>query len=353
MTDTRLYSTTIFATALALTLFAGSAANAADFTIRPIDFLSGSMSIVATGTITTAGATSTITDWNLTVTTHELLARYTRSNTTNFSSGVSSNGHALYVATSADGSNDGGSLFFRAKNPLVDFGVAPADFTSPFLPGGQAFYMAGVPFDFLDLNQPNGSLYLAATANSADPKIYDLTPLAFGGAIMSGTITTDGKTGALGAVDITNWNIAVEQTTQDVFNSHNSSLLSDQVALNADGNLTVNNPGGYLTFSKGYPGHHPYALTLADFTDAYAPYGQAGYFQGALGATTIDLNAPLGAWPVTGPAPAVPEPATIALFAAGVAGLFGRRALQRGRGGQAATRMQIDAVAGERVWHNR
>jgi hypothetical protein len=348
MTDTRVDLTTGFATALALSLFAGSAANADVFTIRPIDFLSGSTSIVATGTVTTAGATSTIADWNLTVTTTELLARYSRSNTANFSSGVSSNGHALYVATSPDGSNDGGALFFRAKNPFVDFGVAPADFTSPFLPGGQAFYMAGVPFDFLDLNQPNGSLYLAATAQSANPKIYDLTPLAFGGAIMTGTITTDGKTGALGAADIANWNIAVEQTTQDVFNSHNSLLLSDQVALSPDGlNLTVNNPGGYLTFLKGYPGHHPYALTLADFTDAYAPYGQAGYFEGALGATTIGLNAPPGAWALTGPAPAVPEPATIALVAAGVAGLFGRHALQRGRGGQAATRMQVDAVAGE------
>lgn len=305
-----------------------SFADAAILSIRPIHFVdSPGYSMTATGWLDVDLTTSVISSWDLKVTTIERLAHYSKSNTRLLSaSGVHSDGSQLTVDTSPDGVDDGGSLFFRSPNPFQDVGALVADFTGSNVSGGQAMYMNGGAFDFLDLNQPNGTQY--TVANSPSGSVFDLVPLSFaGGATMTGTITTDGTTGLLAPGNILNWDIYVDQVTEDIFDSSNSRLFSNLAAMNADQTaLTVTNPDGYLTFSKGALGGRLYALQLADFTGQRG--GQAGYFQGRLGITTLDLHAARGPWFVTGSDPvgaAVPEPSTALIFGACMAFIAGSR----------------------------
>lgn len=285
------------------TCFVGtiSLANAASFPIRPITFeQTTEYSIVATGTVTTEDATNTVTGWNATVTTSSRLAHFTPTNTANMSFGeITCDGTHLMVATSPDGFEDGGILYFRSPNPFLDIGVAVADFTGLSASGGQAMYMYGGSFDWAQLDQPNGAQYIAATRSIGN--VYILTKVEFfGGVTLRGEITTDGTIGLLTPNHITGWSIYVDQVTEDLFTSDNSVLIDDLVDLDLGGSvLTVFNPDGYLTFSKGSVGGHPYALTLADFSAQAPPGGRAGYFQGNFGVTTIELHAPPGPWPVT------------------------------------------------------
>ena len=59
----------------------------------------------------------------------------------------------------------------------MDFGVQVADFTGGNVSGGQAMYMAGAAFDFLALNQPDNSDYLAAS--SANGKLFNWSRFLF------------------------------------------------------------------------------------------------------------------------------------------------------------------------------
>lgn len=275
--------------------------SAAPFTIRPLPFVAApDLSITAAGTITTAGNTSNITGWDVTVTTVERVAHYTPANTANLSMGpFSSDGTYLTVSTSPDGFLDGGLLYFRSPNVFMDFGVAVADFSGANIVGGQALYMAGAAFDFLPLNRPDGFEHVAAI--SAGGNVFQLVSLTFpGGATVQGTITTDGATGALAAGNIISWDITVDQVTLDIFNAATSTLMANLVDLTPGGTaLTVLNPDGFLTFSKGSVGGHPYSLTLADFSTQAPVGGQAGYYLGSLAFYTLDLNADAGPWPVT------------------------------------------------------
>lgn len=298
---------------------ASSAAQALPFTIRPVDFGEG---IVATGTISTAGNSSIIDDWSLKVTTTTQLAHFTPANTGLKEVSmvrVSADGQALTVATSPDsaGGVDGGFLGFRARNPFLDLGVFPADFTGANAAGGQASYMAGSAFDYLPLGQADNADYLVATASPGQANVFDLAPLEFGnGVTLRGTLRTDGATGVLGLADIVDWNIMVEQIAQDVFDKTNSALQANGVGLSPDGQtLTVDNPDGLLAFSKGAAGGRLHALQLADFgIDSYF-YNQAGYFLGRQGFYTVDLHAPRGPWAITGDMPisSVPEPSAMRL----------------------------------------
>lgn len=277
-----------------------SSTEGATLTVRPLTFASGpNYSMTATGTITTAGSTNTITGWNVTVSEFSRLGRYTPANTANMSYGdLSCDGSRLLVATSPDGMSDGGMLFFRSPNPLLDLGVAVADFTGINATGGQAMYMYGGAFDFLPLDQPNGAQYVAATRTSGN--VYALTPIAFFGATVTGTITTDGTTGPLAPSHIVSWDIVVDAVNADLFTGSNSTLVANLVDLDPSGTaLTVMNPNGYLSFRKGYPGGHLYAVTLADFSPEAPSGGQAGYYHGAFGFNVIPLNAPPGPWLVT------------------------------------------------------
>lgn len=324
--------------AMLVTLVLASTARGVVSNIRPLDFGNG---VVVAGTITTIDGTATITDWNLTVTTTERLGHYTRSNTgamTVSQVSVSADGQRLTVATSPDGVDDGGTLLFRAPNPFVDVGTAIADFSSTstwYSSGGLAFYMNGGVFDFLDLNQPLNSDYLAATASPLGGNRFDLVPLSFsGGVVLSGTITTDGTTGPLTAGHLQTWDIVVDQMTRDLFNPGNSTLSASLLGLGPDGQtLEVTNPDGSLLFIKGYGGGHLYGLKLADFSDQAPPGGEAGYYQGRLGFQTLDLHADRGPWAVTGSeriSRPVPEPTTAGLAMMAAGGLVLRRLRRRG-----------------------
>ncbi len=304
-------------------------ADALTLDIRPIKLVTGTTyNMTATGSISTAGNTSSITDWNLAVTTVEQLGHYTSANTTKSISGVSATSGGLTVATSPDSATaDGGYLNFVGPNPFIDFGVSVADFSGANAVGGQASFTAGAAFDFLPLSQPDGTDY--TVASSALGNVYNIQPLDFsGGVTLTGTIRTNGATGQLTAADILAWDIYVTQTTRDVFTAANSILVASLVGLTPDGaGLTVQNPGGSLMFLKSTVGGHPWGLQVADFS---VPGGQAGYYQGRLAVTTIGLGGARGAWTVTGTQPvvsAVPLPPSIGLLglALGFIGFAGCR----------------------------
>lgn len=318
--------------ALAFAL-AGPAA-AATLNITPISFVSQpGYSVTAAGTVTTGATPGTISDWSIALTTVQQIARYTPANTIKMGSGITAGSGALSVASSPDGSADGGLLAFRSANPLLDFGTFLADFTGYNAPGGQAMYMAGGNFDFLWLNQPNATNLPVATLTAA-PGVYALNPISFGsGVTLTGTITTDGSAGSLGLANILSWDILATQTTVDRFDSSNSALTAWNLGTAANGtDLAVTNPGGYLGLSKGALGGRPWQLVLADFTDPAAPGGTALYQQGRIQLLGTSLHAPRGQWAVTGGAPVVapvPLPAAAPVLAGALALLAGLKRRRR------------------------
>lgn len=303
------------------TLLVAATAHGATLSIRPIDFGNGQ---TARGTITVADDTGDIVDWHLEVATVERLARYTPGNTPLKmvdQVAVSGDGLRMTVATSPDAMGDGGILAFRARNPSQDVGTWVANFSGPAVDGGQALYMWGGSFEFLDLNQPSGSDYLVARAGAGHR--YDLVPVQFSaGVTMWGSVVTDGRTGVLDASGVVDWDIVVDMVTADVFTPSNSRLSASLASLSADRTtLTVDNPDGSLAFVKGLLGGRLHALQLADFTDQSLRGGQAGYYRGRLGIDIVGLGAPTGPWAVTGPdpVPPVPEPAALGLVATSLA----------------------------------
>ena len=314
------------------TLLLATTTHAATLSIRPIEFGNGQ---TARGTITVADDTRAIIDWHLEVATVERLARYTPGNTSIKMVDqvlISGDGLRMTVATSPDSIDDGGILAFRSRNPFLDVGAWVADFSGSAVGGGQARYMSGANFDVLDLQQPSGSDFLVARAVSGDR--FDLVPVQFSnGVTMWGTIVTDGRTGALDASGVVDWDIVVDAVTADVFTPANSRLSASLTSVSADGStLTVGNPDGSLMFVKGILGGRLYALQLADFTDQSPVGGQAGYYRGRLGVDLVDLGAPAGAWSVTGAdaVRGVPEPAGAVLVGMGaVMARLARRRRQR------------------------
>lgn len=302
------------------------ALSAGTFSIRPIEFGDG---IVATGTLTTAGAGAPITDWNLRVETRELLARYTKGNTASAEvTQVSAGGAGITVGTVVDPANNpGGVLRFRSPNPFNDFGVTLADFN---VVGGEASYMVGGNSDLHPLAHPAPADFVSATRRTPGGTLFDLVPLHFaGGVTLSGTLTTDGTLGPLQAANLLSWDLRLEQVTLDLFEPGNSAVQATGLGLSADAqDLTLTIPDGSLRFSKGALGGHAYALQLADFTDPNVPGGQAGYFQGRQAVHTVDLGAGQGPWMLTGTAPiaAADDDVSLLLLGGGLLGTVGLRA---------------------------
>jgi hypothetical protein len=97
-------------------------------------------------------------------------------------------------------------------------------------------------------------------------------------------------------------------------------LTSLGLALDSNGDLTVDNPDGLLSFSKGLLGGRQHALTLANFIQGDPFEGTADYFLGRQALYQVFLNARRGPWRVTGAGvvSAVPEPSSIRLAIMGV-----------------------------------
>lgn len=204
--------------------------------------------------------------------------RFTNANTRAFVSDVFASNGQLLVATSPDGVDDGGLMLFSGFP--AERAVRVADFTGLHTDGGEAMYLLGGAFDFADLLQPNGSMYVAATATGANT--YALTPVQFpGGAVMTGVVTTSGASGALAGADFTGWDILVREGTVDAFSRANSSAyLFSGVSVSPDGStIRVSNPSGGMEFLKSFVGGHKHSILLADFQNGA---NRAAYFRGSL-----------------------------------------------------------------------
>lgn len=284
-----------------------NSATAMTFNLTPLKL---GNSLTVSGTVTTDGtignlSASNFTAWNITVKSVNKILY----NKTNSPSAISSlvsvtpDGQKITVATSPNGFEDGGILEFFTQRPDI-YSVALANFTNPFLPGGQAFYINGGNFDFIPLNQPDATDYIAAYASSPGSNIFNLLPLHFqdGMTTMSGTITTDGTTGSLANSNLLNWNIVVTQTTTDIFNEQNSFVLASDGVVTNGSTITVTNsdghkPGGSWSFGlPGVPGRiDPTVVQLADFTHPKIIGGRAYYltplgYQGILYHLSSDPN---------------------------------------------------------------
>ena len=285
-----------------------------------------------TGSITTdstvgALTVASITDWNIQVSAVNDFY-FTSANTANVSSGLNVSGNQLLVPTSTDGLADGGSLSFRGGNRLQ---VQVADFTGANTAGRGACHVNGGAFDIQTLGQPNAINAVAATAAAGN--VFKLVPVTFpGGAVMSGTVTTNGQSGSASLVD---WNIRVRDTMSWTFNTANSSVLADGGLVSDGIHLTVapmdanSNPGSFII--GAHLGFDLNGVVLADFTTDAS--GLAGYASPSV--LQLVAGLPLDGNVVV--AQAVPEPSDVVLMGLGLA----RMAMLQGRGRRARIRREF------------
>lgn len=278
-------------------------ASAAVFQLAPVKLPGGT---TLSGTVTTDGTlgpltAAHLTDWDVRLRQTERWV-FDPSHPGVWVSGVSvsADGRKMSVRTSPDGVSDGGLLAFGSFGPGPEYGVQVANFTGYYANGGVAFYLAGPVFEWQDLLAPNGSRRLVAKANPGS-SVFKLVPVGFpSGAVLSGTITTDGRTGALDASAITDWKITAAQTTEVRYTPANSSVLPSTAGLSSDGTtLSVARPGGY--FGVGIAPRPPargQGAVPADFVSATAPSGgQAGYWN-AFTFQYVGLHFKGSAWPI-------------------------------------------------------
>lgn len=114
-------------------------------------------------------------------------------------------------------------------------------------------------------------------AGNADAATISIRPIDFGGGqTLTGTVTTDGTVGALTGANFTDWNLVLTQVTTTTFTKANSrALQSDSVSVSG-GQMSVANPDGALSFTKGRA-IDPTMLTIADFTGASGSPGVATF----------------------------------------------------------------------------
>ena len=257
------------------------------------------------GTVTTDGtigylAPANITDWNLKIVqTTDMVWTQANSNDLNIS-GVSTDGKKLYVATSPDGFNDGGTLYFgrpggRGQIPTNAY---IADFTS--LGYNLGYGMGGIAgwqneiagLNFVGLNQQYNTKYSAGLSMAGRPNVFVVTvPIINGNPLMTmfGSITTDGRIGTLSPQNIKAWNITAR--TQNIYYmaKTNSSLMAATRVSSSGTQLKVDHIGGQ--FIIGVPGRRPTFVTVADFTNPSYPNGFANYYVGSFG--EMGIKAPL------------------------------------------------------------
>ena len=274
-----------------------SIAASAQTTVYKLNWLQLSNGWAVTGTITTDGTTGTlsaanIVDWNLKVVqTTDMTWTEKDSNDLNIS-GVSTDGSKIWVATSPDGVQDGGMLYFGRGGfgGTIPTNAIVADFTQLSVNMGYVGGLAGwqdeiAGLNFVGLNQRNNSKYRGGLAIAGKPNMFRIYVPTISAApllmTMFGTVTTDGTIGALTPKNIVAWNITAR--TQDItyYTKANSTVLST-VGVTSDGTvIRVDHAGGQLTI--GMAGRRPSFVTVADFTDPTYPNGFANYYMGNFG----------------------------------------------------------------------
>lgn len=122
------------------------------------------------------------------------------------------------------------------------------------------------------------------------------------GYVISGTLETDGTTGALSSANLVRWNLTVTQTTDTVFDPTNSTADNISLVTSTGKKLLVaTSPDGYtdgglLAFGGAGPrGGIPATAIVADFgfSGLNLGGGIAGWVS-ELGLNVVDLNQPDG-----------------------------------------------------------
>ena len=290
----RIVKLTILLTLLALSI-AASAATPIVFKLKPIPLANG---WEVTGTITTDGtlgplAAANITSWNLQVVqTTDVVWTEKDSNDFNIS-GVSTDGKGIFVATSPDGIQDGGTLYFSrgGGGGTIPTSAAISDFTQ--LSVNLGYGMGGISgwqdeilgLNYIGLNRKNNTQYRAASAIVGKPNVFQIrgTRLSPPPILMTmfGKITTDGTIGALLPPNIIAWNVTAR--TQDITNyTEANSVVLFATGVTSDG-IVIKVDHAVGQFGIGIGGPRPTFVTLADFTDPTFPNGFANYYMGNYG----------------------------------------------------------------------
>jgi hypothetical protein len=282
-----------FLVVLALSMAASAAPIV--FNLRPINLTNGWR---VTGTITTDGTTGVlaavnILSWDLKVVqTTDMVWTEKDSNALNISR-VSTDGNKMFVNTSPDGIQDGGTLFFSrgGDGGQIATNAVICDFTQ--LSYNLGYGMGGIAgwqdeiggLNYVGLNQRNRFRYRAASLLSGQPNVFRVNVPTLGTnpilMTMFGTVTTDGTIGALAPQNLIAWNITARNQEIIHYTNTNSTVLN-AAGVSSDGiSVTVDHAGGQ--FSLGIGGMRPTFVTLADFTDPTMPNGFANYYVGNYG----------------------------------------------------------------------
>ncbi|HEX6505815.1 MAG TPA: hypothetical protein VF011_21445 [Terriglobales bacterium] len=253
---------------------------------------------VIKGTITTDGTVGPLTlanilDWNFKIVqTTQRVWTEKDSNDWNIS-GVSTNGKKIFVATSPDGFQDGGTLYFGRSAGWFNIptNAVIADFTQLSMNLGYIGGIAGWQdeiwgLNYVGLNQRDNTQYPAASAlaNRVNTFAVRVPTLSTSPLLMTlfGTITTDGTLGTLLPQNIIAWNITARNQDIRYMDKASGSRVISATALSSTGKLLgVAHAGGQLVI--GFPGFRPTFVSLADFTDPTMPNGFANYYVGNYG----------------------------------------------------------------------
>ena len=275
-------------------------ANATTFRLVSVNLGNG---WVMNGTIDTDGTVglltpANITKWNITLTnTVDMVFDPTNTSAANVSM-VSTDGKKMYVPASVDGFTDGGTLnFLGGAIGGIPTGALVADFTGWNITGGVAGWQTPSALNYLSLNEPNGTIYTAATILPNKPNTFNLRKVVISTTptlmTMFGTITTDGTIGPLAAANFKSWRIVGRDQDIQKYNETNSQIINALQVYSDNVTLTVAHNGG--DFQIGIPmitpRGRPLIVTLADFTDPAYPNGIASYYYGGQG--LVGQRAPL------------------------------------------------------------
>ena len=274
-------------TVLALLASVSLAAQVNTFELNPINLGNG---YVVNGKITTDGAVGYLSPanfvkWNIIVTqTTDMVFEPTNTSAANVSQ-VSTDGKKIYVPTSPDGFSDGGSLNLLGGGGRgnIPTGALVADFMGWNAAGGVSGWQTPLALNYLNLNQPNATMYTAATV-TANPKVFRIVPVTITTTptvmTMFGTITTDGTIGPLSPSNFKSWRIVGREQDIQSYNEKNSQILSALLVSSDNKTLTVANPGGILQIGipTVSPRGRPIMVTMADFTDPAYLNGVASFY---------------------------------------------------------------------------